>query len=486
VLLVSAIEDLRTRLADVADLSAVVSLAHWDQHVMMPREGSPARAHQLAVLDRLVHQLASADEVGDWLEELAADGKDLDDVDRDVVRIAKRDWDRRRCVPAELIGAMARAASEGESAWEAARESGRFADYAPALRRNVELAREYAACFTDAKRPYDALLDGYDYGVGTERLEAMFAELSEGLVPLLAELPQRDVTRLDVPVSMQHAAVAGVLRRIGVNEDRWRVDVSTHPFSESLSQSDLRITTRYENDGLESVIAALHEFGHGLYERQIAPELERTNLGGGTSMSAHESQSKLWENHVARNRAFAPVIAQELAAAGYPIEPGPLHAALTVVRPSLIRVSADQVTYPLHIILRFELELALIEGGLDVDELPGAWNDGMRRLLGIEVPDDVRGVMQDTHWAGAAFGYFPSYAVGVLIAAQLWQQLESELGPQDEALGQADVAAIREWLGEHVHRYGRRLDTEPLVRQATGRGVDAKPFLAHARALVTG
>lgn len=480
----AAIGELHARLAELADLSALASLAAWDQQVMMPREGSAARAHQLSALDRLAHTLAAADEIGGWLSEIESDGAGLSDIDRDIVRIARRDYERRRCVPAELVGELAQAASAGQSAWRAAREAVDFAAFVPALRRNVELAREYAACFGDAPRAYDALLDDYDFGVPTERIETVFSELADGLTPLLAEVPQsRLLSALEVPVEAQKAAVHGTLRRIGVSDDRWRVDVSPHPFSESLSQGDLRITTRYEGEGVESLIAALHEFGHALYDRQIAPELERTNLGRGTSMSVHESQSKLWENHVARSPAFSPVLARELELGGYSIAPRELSAAINQISPSLIRVSADQITYPLHIILRFELELALIEGGLDVEDLPGAWNDGMRRLLGVEVPNDGVGVLQDIHWAGGAFGYFPSYAIGCLIAAQLWQQIETELGPQGSALANGDVEAIRDWLGERIHRHGRRLDTEPLVEQATGRGLDVEPFLAHARTL---
>jgi carboxypeptidase Taq len=214
----------------------------------------------------------------------------------------------------------------------------------------------------------------------------------------------------------------------------------------------------------------------------VAPELARTNLGHGTSMSVHESQSKLWENHVGRHPAFASVLASELRAGGFEIEPAALHAALVAVRPSLIRVSADPLTYPLHIVLRFELEVVLVEGTLDVAELPAAWRDGMRRLLGVEVPGDAEGVLQDVQWSAGAFGYFPSYALGCLIAAQMWERLEADLGPQDDALRAGDVAAIRAWLGEHVHRHGRRLDTEPLVERATGRGLDVEPFLNASRA----
>ena len=473
-----ALEALRDRMAELDDLASLARLAAWDQRAMMPPGGAPARAHHLATLERLAHERATASELGGWLDELEASPDGLSDVDRDVVRLARRDWDRARRVPGDLAAELAQASAEGQEAWEAARAAGDFAAFLPALRRNVELARAYAACFDDAPGPYDALLDDYDFGLRTEQLRDVFGRLGEALPPLVAEAAARpEPAPLDIPVEAQKAAVDGALRRVGVDDHGWRVDVSPHPFTSWLSPGDTRLTTRYENAPLESILAALHEFGHGLYERQIAPELARTNLGTGTSMSIHESQSKLWENHVGRNAAFTPVIVAELAGAGCAVEPDALHAALVHVQPSLIRVSADQMTYPLHIVLRFELEVALIEGTLDVADLPAAWNDGMRRLLGLEVPDDAHGVLQDIHWGAGAFGYFPSYALGCLIAAQLWERLESELGPQDDALRRGDVTAIRGWLADHVHRHGRRLDTVPLVEQATGRGLEIEPFL---------
>jgi carboxypeptidase Taq len=480
----SELAALRARLAELADLASLERLAHWDQRTMMPPGGGPARAQQLATLSRIAHERATTGELGGWLDALERDGADLDAVDRDVVRLARRDWDRARRVPADLAAELAQAAAEGQTVWQTAREAGDFAAFAPALRRNVELAREYAACFEDAARPYDALLADYDFGLTAARVEEVFGRLASELPRLADAAAARPAPQEpDVPVAAQRAAVAGALARVGVDDASWRVDVSPHPFTSWLSTGDVRLTTRYTPGQLESLLAALHEFGHGLYERQIAPELARTNLGHGTSMSIHESQSKLWENHVGRHRAFADVLAAELTAGGFAIEPGPLHAALVHVRPSLIRVSADQVTYPLHIVLRFELELALVDGTLDVAELPAAWNDGMRRLLGVEVPGDALGVLQDVHWAAGAFGYFPSYALGCLAAAQLWERLEADLGPQDDALRRADLTAVREWLAERVHRHGRRLDTEPLLEQATGRGLDAEPFLRHAAAL---
>jgi carboxypeptidase Taq len=476
-----SIDLLKTRMAELSDLTALGRLAAWDQRTMMPPDGGPGRGEQLATLERLAHERATADEVGEWLD--ALEDAQLDGLDAEIVRVARRDFDRARRVPADLAAELERASADGQTVWQAARAAGDFAAFAPSLRRNVELARAYAACFDDAARPYDALLADYDFGLTAARLQEVFGELAAELAPLVADAPE-EPPPVSAPVEAQRLAVPAVLARIGAGGDGWRIDDSAHPFSVGVGRGDSRVTTRYQEGDLLSVIAAMHEFGHALYERQIAPELSRTNLGGGTSMSMHESQSKLWENHVGRHPAFAGVLAEAFAAGGVAVEPAALHASLVAVRPSLIRVSADPVSYPLHIVLRFELELALIEGGLDVPDLPAAWNDGTRRLLGIDVPDVAAGVLQDTHWAAGAFGYFPSYALGCLIAAQLWEALERDLGPQDEALAAGDVTAIRDWLVPAVHAHGRRLDTEPLVEHATGRGMEAGPFLRHARSLV--
>jgi carboxypeptidase Taq len=288
---------------------------------------------------------------------------------------------------------------------------------------------------------------------------------------------------LAVPVDAQRAAVARVLSRLGVDEASWRVDTSAHPFTSWLGLRDSRVTTRYTDGSVESLLSSLHEFGHALYERQVDPRLERTSAGCGTSMSAHESQSKLWENHVARSPAFAGVMAAELSAAGFAVDGPRLHASLVGVEPSLIRVAADPLTYPLHIVLRFELELALIEGDLEVAGLPEAWREGMRRLLGVEVPSDALGCLQDVHWGAGAFGYFPSYALGCVIAAQLWEAMERDIGPREDDLAGGEVQPIKRWLAERVHRHGLRLDTLPLVQEATGAPLDAEAFLRYVEPL---
>jgi len=476
---VRTIEKLRGRLGELCDLAALEMLASWDQLVMMPEQGAPARGRQLGTLARVAHERAIAPEIGAWLEELGE--RELDPLDADIVRLARRDWQRARRVPPELTAERSQAQVEGQERWRVARERDDFASFAPALRRNVELARAYGACLDEeGAGAYQALVYDYDYGLQVGDIARLFSELSASLSALLADgSGRRRPPEPALPVEVQRRAVESTLGRIGVERKSWRVDVSAHPFTAWMGRRDTRMTTRYEEAGLESLLSALHEYGHALYERQIDPALEGTNLGTGTSMSAHESQSKLWENHVARHPAFARVLAAELRAAGAEVTPEELHGSMVGVEPTLVRVSADPLTYPLHIVLRFELERAMIEGSLAVEDLPGAWQDGMRRLLGLEVPSDALGCMQDIHWSAGSFGYFPSYAIGCLLAAALWEAIERDTGRRAEDLERGEVGPIQAWLGERVHRYGRRLDTVPLAEAATGAGLQVDPFLRY-------
>ena len=474
------------RVAELSDLEGLQMLAHWDQLVMMPSEGGGARAHQLGTAARLAHERSTAPEIGQWLDEL--ENAELDDRDRDIVRLARRDWERARRVPNELAGELSRAHAEGQDVWQRARADDDFAAFAPYLEHNVELARTYGECVAeDGESAYEGLLGDYDFGLRAAEISRTFGALARELPALLEQASVRS-PRVEVaaPVDAQRAAVASVMRILGVDEEGWRVDVSAHPFTAWIGTGDTRVTTRYSDRDVESLLSSIHEYGHALYERQVDPQLARTNLGGGTSMSVHESQSKLWENHVARNAAFTELLARELTAGGFEIDGARLRAALCGVEASPIRVSADPLTYPLHIILRFELELALIGGELAVADVPAAWHDGMLRLLGVEVKSDAQGALQDVHWSGGSFGYFPSYAMGCLIAAQMWETLERQLGPRDDDLRHGEVAPIQRWLAENVHRYGRRLDTTELVESATGRALEIEPFLRYVRPLAEG
>jgi carboxypeptidase Taq len=482
-----ALEQLRARMAELSDLGAIGMLAGWDQLVMMPSAGAATRAQQLGTIARLTHDRATSTEIGDWLDEIesAAVTAELAELDRDVVRLARRDWERARRVPEDLAVERARAEADGQESWQLARANDDFASFVPALQRNVELARAYGECVAqDGESRYEGLLGDFDFGLRPQELRRVFGALARELPPLAEEARVHSPRRtLEVPVAAQQAAVAGTLRRLGVDDASWRVDVSAHPFTAWVGRGDSRLTTRYSDGEVESLLSSLHEYGHALYERQVDPVLDRTNLGTGTSMSIHESQSKLWENHVARNPAFAEVLATELGAGGFTVSAADLHATLVGVEPSPVRVSADPLTYPLHIVVRFELELALIDGDLAVEDLPDAWNEQMRRLLGVEVPSDALGCLQDVHWGAGAFGYFPSYALGCLIAAQLWEAIVAELGPREEDLRRGEVSSIQRWLGEHVHRLGRRLDTIPLVEHATGRALEIDPFLRYVAPL---
>ncbi len=471
---------LRGRLAELADLSAIAMLLEWDQLVTMPARGGEARAHQLAALARVVHERATAEEIGGLLDELEQ-VDDLGALGSDIARVARRDWDRARRVPAQLAAEIARASADGQEVWQRARAEDDFAMFAPVLERNVALARERGECLAETgQSAYEALLSDYDHGLTVADLQRVLGGLAEQLPALIDGAERCSPERpLAVPLDAQRAAVTGVLRRLGVEDESWRVDVSTHPFSTQIGPGDSRITTRYLDGDVESLLSSLHEYGHALYERQVDPALGRTNLAGGTSMSIHESQSKLWENHVARNAGFAQAMARELAAGGFEVSAGDLHASLVGVKRSPIRVSADPLTYPLHIVARFELELALIGGELEVSELPAAWREAMRRLLAVEIDSDAQGCLQDVHWSAGAFGYFPSYALGCLIAAQLWEALEAELGPREGDLRAARVESIQRWLGERVHRHGRRVDTMPLVQLATGRPLGIEAFMRY-------
>ncbi len=485
----STLQTLRGKLAELADLAAIEALVEWDQLVMMPPQGGAGRAHQLAALAQIAHERATAEEIGACLRELeGGELEQLEQLDRDIVRVARRDWERARRVPQELAAEVARASAEGQEVWQQARAEDDFALFAPALERNVTLARERGDCLAEpGQGAYEALLSDYDHGLTVADLQRVLGGLAGELPPLIDDAERHSPHRsLPVPVAAQRAAVAGVMSRLGVEVSSWRVDVSTHPFSTRIGRGDSRVTTRYGDGDVESLLSSLHEYGHALYECQVDPALDRTNLGMGTSMSIHESQSKLWENHVARNAAFAQVLASELRGGGFEVSASDLHATLVGVERSPIRVSADPLTYPLHIVARFELELALIDGRLAVADLPEAWRAAMHRLLGIEIASDAQGCLQDVHWSAGAFGYFPSYALGCLIAAQLWETLERELGPREEDLRAGHVEPIQRWLGERVHRHGRRVDTMPLVELATGKPLGIDAFLRYVAPLAGG
>ncbi|MEA2283154.1 MAG: carboxypeptidase Taq [Solirubrobacteraceae bacterium] len=485
---------LRERMAEIADLGAVFGLMFWDQNTMMPPRGAPARGDQLATLTRVMHARTTHPEIGRLLDALEpwAAGQDPDGIDARTIRWVRHDFEKSVRVPAELAADLSRAKALGQQAWEEARAADDFGRFRDALARHIELRHRYVACFDGFAHPYDALLDDFEPGLTTAELRPLLARLRDALVPLVAATGDPDQRRNDGvfagpwEVDVQRAAVTRIAEAVGFDPDAWRLDPSLHPFASSLSTSDIRLTTKYDiNDFGMTLYSVLHEFGHGLYEAQLDPALYRTTLGEPVSLGVHESQSRLWENNVGRSRPFCRWLHGQLSE----LLPGGLGAAdadalfraVNSVQPSLIRIEADETTYNLHIILRFELELALMEGSLAVDDAPAAWNAGTERLLGLEVPTAAEGILQDVHWSAGLIGYFPTYTIGNLMSAQLWARLRADLPGLDEGLERGDFGPLREWLREHVHRHGRIFEPRELLRRVTGEELQVEPLVDYLR-----
>jgi carboxypeptidase Taq len=489
-----ALQELRERLAEIHDLAAAGGLLGWDQQVMMPGRAAPLRAEQLGTLSRVVHERFADDAIGRLLAQLEGVEATLepDADDAALIRVTRRDWEKARRVPGELAADLARAGALGHQAWVGARERSDFAAFLPFLERNVELKHRYIACFEGYEDPYDVLLDDYEEGMRSAEVAALFSELRAELVPLIAAIAERTdavddaILHGDFPVERQRVLVRRVLERLGWRADGWRLDEAAHPFAASFGPHDVRLTTRYDPAYVGMALyGGIHEFGHGLYESGVAPELARTGLGEGVSLGVHESQSRLWENVVGRGRPFVGYLHGELRRA-FPehfdvVDAEQLYRAVNRVRPSLIRVEADEATYALHIILRFELEREMIAGTLALADLPEAWNARMQAYLGIEVPDDARGVLQDVHWSGGDIGYFSTYALGNLIGAQLWERARVDVPGLDVSLAEGDGGPLREWLREHVHRHGRKLPPRELVARVVGGPIAVAPFVAYLR-----
>jgi len=403
----NALGALNARLAELADLDSAGSLLEWDHQTMMPASGAAARAHSVATLRQVRHERFISADTGRLLEAATAelDGLSPESDEASIVRVATRRWEKARRVPAELAAEMAHAGAEGHDVWVRARANSDFRAFAPSLERNIELARRYIDCFDWFECPYDALLDDYDPGMRTSHVRRLFDELRSELVPLLRVVAEHSdrvgdsCLRGDFPVARQRELVDQVLALMSFDRDAWRIDDTVHPFEISIGAGDTRITTRWDDDFLPAgLYSAMHECGHGLYESGIPASLKRTTIGHGESLSVHESQSRMWENMVGRSRQFCSVLAPRIAQVfGISLDPDTLYRAVNRVSPSLIRVEADEATYSLHIVMRFELEQELIDGRLRVAELPEAWNARVKEYFGIDVPDDAHGVLRDRH-----------------------------------------------------------------------------------------
>jgi len=474
-------DQLTAHVGELQTLAGVHGLLQWDQQTQMPSKGAALRAEQNAVMARLVHQRLTAPELGDWLAELAT-SEDADQ--RAAVAHLHREYDRNTRIPADLVDAMARAEAQGFEAWMAARDAEDIGPFADALTTLIDLSKQKAAAIDSERSAYDVLLDQFDLGTQTATLTPLFARLQAGLVELVQatrDAPPVPALDLSIPVDVQHHLHERLIAALGYELDAGRLDRAQHPFSIGLGAGDVRITTHlYEDDVLHGLSGTVHEAGHAMYEQGLPHgKWKGTGLNAAASYGLHESQSRFWENTIGASLPFFRWFSGLLQDEGYSASADALYRSANRIQPGLIRISADEVTYNLHIILRFELEVALFAGDLTVAELPAAWNDGMKRLLGTTPKKATEGVLQDVHWSGGAFGYFPSYTLGNLYAASFTKQIGEDLPDLWDHVQRGEFGPVLHWLREHVHQHGSRYLAPEIVKRAVGERDHVEDLLDH-------
>jgi len=489
-----ALTALKERLSDLHQLHMAAALLDWDQQTYMPSGGVGARAEQRATLSKLSHDMLTSGDTARLLEkaEAANGGLPHGSDDWALLRVARRDFDKATRIPTELVVEFSRVTALAQEEWAKARAADDYAAFAPWLERIVDLTRRTAEALGYQDRLYDALLDQYEPGMTSAQIDRIFAELKQEIVPLARAIFERvdqvdaSVLTRDYDEEKQKQFAERVLAECGFDFKRGRQDRSVHPFCTHFSRTDVRITTRYDRNFLSmALFGSLHEMGHGLYEQGTAESLEGTILASGASLGVHESQSRLWENLVGRSRAFwqryYPDLQRTFPDALGDTSPEAFYRAMNRVAPSLIRVEADEVTYNLHIILRYELEQELLEGRLSVADAPEAWNAKMQDLLGILPPNYAEGVLQDVHWSIGIMGYFPTYSLGNILSVQLWEKAVSEVPSIPADVTEGRFAPLLGWLRQNVHQHGRKYYPGELIPQVTGSPLTAGPYIAYLK-----
>ena len=485
-----ALTELRDRIGEIVDLRRATNVLYWDQLVMMPDSGNDARGTQLATLERFVHERFVDDRIGELLDELQpyAESLPADADDACLIRVTRRDWDKARRVPTELTAELAKTGAEAYGAWVKAREDSAFAAFSPWLERMLELRLRQVECFSPYDDPYDVLLDDYEPGMRAEEVRTVFAALEPELVALVSEHATDDeetFLRGPFPIDAQHALSLEILASIASATDEYRLDTTVHPFQITFGLNDIRLTTRYSENDLMSLFNVTHEGGHGVYEHGVSHALDRTPLASGCSSSLHESQSRLWENVVGRSlpfwRWFYPRVSETFPDVLGTVSLERFHRAVNRARRSFIRVDADETSYGLHIMLRFELEQELVSGKLAVKDLPEAWNTRFEELIGLEVPDDRLGVLQDSHWSAGSFGYFPTYLLGSVLSVQIWEKARAALRNVEEQIERGEFAELHGWLRENLYSLGRRFTPAETIERVVGGPIDPQPYLRYLR-----
>jgi carboxypeptidase Taq len=485
-------------------LQSVAALLGWDQETYMPAGGADARAEQVSLMAGLQHEMLTDPRLGDLIGACTADTtlSQGDTKEAANIREMRRDYDKRTKIPGELVSALAEATSRAQHAWKDAREQSDFASFKPLLDKVLELTREKATCLSGGKGElYDALIDDYEPGAKASEIEAIFTPLKEDISELVLNIaengkpPSKAVLNRPITPAKQEAFGKFVAKSCGFDFSRGRLDVTTHPFCEGVGPGDTRMTTRYrESSWTDSLYGIMHEMGHGLYEQglPLGPSHGQAGehqigmpCGEAVSLGIHESQSRLWENAVGCSQPFwewaLPHAKEFFGEIVGDQTPETMAAAVTTAEPSLIRVEADEGTYNLHIMIRFELERAILSGDLNTADLPAAWNDAYKKYMGLEVPSDKEGVLQDVHWSFGLIGYFPTYTLGNLYAAQFWAQVRSENPDLDNQIASGDFAPLLQWFRSNVHTHGRRYSPAQLCEKSTGKPLSNEPLVSYLK-----
>lgn len=476
-------------LGEVSDLGRAGAILSWDQQVNMPPMGGEARGQQLATLGKLAQEKFTSDEVGSLLEDLKKEYNDPETDEGAMVRVAARGYDKAKRVPASFVAEQAMVATKALEAWVEAKGKSDFSIFRPHLEKNVELVKQYVSFFPPADHPYDTLLDDYEPGMKTAEVREIFGNLRPKQVALIKAISETKQIKDDfLHKSFNEKKVwdfgEQIITKFGYDFNRGRQDKAPHPFETTFSVNDVRITNRYEkNAPLATLFSAMHECGHALYELGVNPAYERTSLEGGTSLAVHESQSRMWENLVGRSMPFwehfYPALKKTFPSQLDGVSVKNFYKAINKVEPSLIRVNADEATYNMHIMLRLEIKIGMVDGSIAVKDLPEIWNEKMRDYLGITPPNDAQGVLQDIHWSYGSIGYFSTYALGNIISAQLWERINKDIKNLEDQIREGQFAELREWLREKIHVYGHKYDPQDIVQKVTGSKIDSAAYVRY-------
>jgi carboxypeptidase Taq len=483
------LNQLKGILGEVSDLRHAASVLEWDQNVSMPPGGSKARGQQLATLGKIAHEKSTTDEVGKLIEDLKNEFTDPNSDDAALIRVSSREYDKATRVPASFVAKQAIITTQAFDTWVEAKGKSDFSIFRPHLEKVVELVHEYISFFPPADHPYDTLLDDYEPGMKTAEVQSIF----DGLRPKQVELIKAIKSARQVKDDFLHKKYnekkvwdfsEAIITKFGYEWSRGRQDKAPHPFQTTFSVNDTRITNRFEADNpLSTLFSAMHESGHAMYEQGSNPAYERTPLAGGTSLAIHESQSRMWENLVGRSlpfwEYFFPALKKSFPSQLDGVSVKSFYKAINKVESSFIRVNADEATYNLHVMLRLELEIGMVEGKFAVKDLPEIWNAKMNDYLGIVPPNDAQGVLQDVHWSSGLMGYFSTYALGNLVSAQLWEKINEDIKDLDDEIRKGKFDSLLGWLREKIHIYGHKYDPQDLMQKVTGSKIDSAAYVRY-------